>query len=62
VDLKNILRQIKADCCNLHWVAPLKQFVTTAVWRIATPMVQEPSTPSALPTFVPRIFRSSGRA
>jgi hypothetical protein len=23
VDLKNVLRQIKADCCNLHWVAPL---------------------------------------
>jgi hypothetical protein len=23
VNLKNVLRQIKADCCNLHWVAPL---------------------------------------
>jgi hypothetical protein len=23
VNLKDILGQIKADCCNLHWVAPL---------------------------------------
>jgi hypothetical protein len=23
VDLKNVLGQIKADCCNLHWVALL---------------------------------------
>ena len=25
MDLENVLRQIKADCCNMHWVAPLKQ-------------------------------------
>jgi len=35
----------------LHGVAPFEQFVTTAIWRIMTPMVQEPSTPSALPPF-----------
>jgi len=35
----------------LHGVAPFEQFVTTAVWRIMTPMVQEPSTPSAQPPF-----------
>ena len=23
MDLKNVLGQIKADCCNLYWVAPL---------------------------------------
>jgi|TARA_R100000773_G_C4213616_1_gene112628 hypothetical protein len=24
VNLKDILGQIEDDCCNLHWVAPLK--------------------------------------
>jgi hypothetical protein len=23
VDLKDVFGQIEADCCNLHWVAPL---------------------------------------
>ena len=23
VNLKNVLGQIQADCCNVHWVAPL---------------------------------------
>ncbi len=47
VDLKDILGQIEADRGNLHGVAPLSQMTTPALWRIATPMEQEPSTPSA---------------
>jgi hypothetical protein len=61
MNLENVLRQIKADCCNLHGVAPLKQFLTTAVWRITTPMVQEPSTPSVQRPLAPQFTWSFGR-
>ena len=40
VDLKDVLGQIQADCGNLHLGGSShKQFATTALWRIATPVV-----------------------
>lgn len=38
MDLENVLGQICANCCNLHWVAFLAAVTTTALWRIATPV------------------------
>ncbi|SHH82039.1 hypothetical protein SAMN05443551_3235 [Marivita hallyeonensis] len=38
MDLKDVLGEIYANCCNLHWVAPLIAVMTTALWRIATPV------------------------
>jgi len=35
------------DRRNMHGVAPLSQMMKPALWRIMTPMEQEPSTPSA---------------
>ena len=53
VDLKDVLGQIKTDSGNMHAVAPLSQMTTPAYWRIATPLEQEPSTPSAQRPFSP---------
>ena len=38
MDLENVLGQIYANCCNLPWVAVLIAVMTTARWRIATPV------------------------
>jgi hypothetical protein len=51
VNLKGVLGQIQADGGNLHGMAPLSQVTTPALWRIVTPMEQEPSTPSAKRSF-----------
>ncbi|MEM6482544.1 MAG: hypothetical protein AAF681_11905, partial [Pseudomonadota bacterium] len=46
-DLKDVLGQIKTNSGNMHGVAPLSQMTIPALWRIATPGEQQPSTPSA---------------
>ncbi|WP_299675937.1 hypothetical protein [uncultured Roseobacter sp.] len=38
LDLKVVLGEIYANCRELHWVAPLMAVMTTALWRIATPV------------------------
>jgi hypothetical protein len=48
VDLKNVLGQIKADCCDFHWVDPLTSSSSQVHYgALHRRMMQEPSTPSA---------------
>lgn len=49
VNLKNVLGQIKADCGNLHWVAPpMSRYEHLHYGALRRRLTQEPSTPSAL--------------
>lgn len=52
VDLKNVLSQIEADCCNMNWVAPLISSLRHLHYSaLRRRLMQEPSTPSAVCEF-----------
>ena len=63
MNLKTVLSQIEANCCNLHWVAPLLSSLRQLHYgALRRRRVQEPSTPSGLPSYRHRISLRGARA
>jgi hypothetical protein len=54
--LENVLGQIKADCGNLHGVAPLiSRYRHLQYGALRRRLKQEPSTPSTMSPFCPML-------